>query len=558
MHAVSGGVIGWDIGGVNTKAARVARGEVLAVRASPFEVQRAPDLLVPLLRELVDALTGAGSQQPPAHAVTMTAELSQMFRTKRAGVSFVLDALESAFPSSLARVFAVDGRFLTPGQARLQPLGVAAANWSATAHLVSRHYPDALLVDVGTTTTDIIPIVGGTVASLGRTDPERLASGELVYTGALRTPVEAIARQVPLGAGMAGVSAEGFAIAGDVHLWRGSLASSDYTSATPDGRPATREFAGERLARVVCADRDMLDEADVSAIADAVARAQLSIITSAIERVVARHARLKIAVVTGLGAFLAEAAARGAGLQVIPLAEQLGDIGARCAPATAVALLFECAMGNGALEIRGAPTAHGCRPQAVADHTPLIDVVVKLGGGVLAHAEQFETAVGAIGAAARERRLLVVPGGGPFADAVRGVDRRIGVSDDAAHWMAVLAMDQYAHLVAWRLTDGVVIAQPSEIAGALRAGRVPVLAPFAWLRAADPLPHSWDVTSDSIAAWVAGAVGAPRLVLFKPPHAAGADLVDAQFHRTLPSQVALRIVSADQIEALRRSLVDGR
>jgi aspartokinase-like uncharacterized kinase len=82
----------------------------------------------------------------------------------------------------------------------------------------------------------------------------------------------------------------------------------------------------------------------------------------------------------------------------------------------------------------------------------IVETVVKLGGGVLAHAEHFDAVLTTIATASRERRLLVVPGGGPFADAVREVDRKLGLGDDAAHWMAVLAMDQYAHLVAARLT----------------------------------------------------------------------------------------------------------
>ena len=94
----------------------------------------------------------------------------------------------------------------------------------------------------------------------GNTDPDRLLSGELVYTGALRTPVEAVATRVPLRNGTAGVSAEAFALMGDVYVWLGRLSPRNYTSPTPDGRPATREYAGERLARAVCADREMLDE----------------------------------------------------------------------------------------------------------------------------------------------------------------------------------------------------------------------------------------------------------------------------------------------------------
>ena len=93
--------MGWDVGGVNTKVARVVGGEVLAVRGRPYELQRAPRELAQLLRDLAGEV---GAAAVAAHAVTMTAELSQMFRTKREGVAFVLDAVEAAFPSAQIRV----------------------------------------------------------------------------------------------------------------------------------------------------------------------------------------------------------------------------------------------------------------------------------------------------------------------------------------------------------------------------------------------------------------------------------------------------------------------
>jgi aspartokinase-like uncharacterized kinase len=166
-----------------------------------------------------------------------------------------------------------------------------------------------------------------------------------------------------------------------------------------------------------------------------------------------------------------------------------------------------------------------------------VDVVVKVGGSLLAHEAHLDAVLAAIAAAVRRHvRLLVVPGGGPFAEAVRDLDRRIGLSDDAAHWMAILAMDQYAHVLVDRFE-----------------GRVPVLAPSKWLRDADPLPHSWDVTSDSIAAWVAGEVGAHRLVLVKPPGATGA-VVDAYFPRALPASVTPVVVRADRLDELEAAL----
>jgi probable H4MPT-linked C1 transfer pathway protein len=466
-----------------------------------------------------------GASAGDVHAVTMTAELSQMFRTKREGVGFVLDALEAAFPSDVIRVYAVDGRFLSPREARAEPLEVAAANWAATARLVSRHIADALLVDIGTTSTDIVPIVGGEVVAMGWTDPDRLASGELVYSGAVRTPVEAMAARVPFGNAQAGLSAEGFALAGDVHVWRGDLASSDYTAPTPDGRPPTREFAGERLARAICADREMLDAAGVTAIADALASAQVARIAEAIAQVRTRRPDLHTAVVTGLGDFIGARVALQAGLRVVPLASVLGEAAARCAPAASVALLHE------------ASTSH-------------VHTVVKIGGGLLAHDGCLDVVLAVISDMARERPLLIVPGGGPFADAVRAQDDRLGLSDDAAHWMAVLGMDQYAHLIASRLPGSTVVWDEAAIGSAIRSGSVPVLAPSTWLRRADPLPHSWHVTSDSIAGWVARAVGARDLLLIKPPHATGTELVDPYFAEASEG-VRTEVIPAHDIATLR-------
>ncbi|HXM38978.1 MAG TPA: hydantoinase/oxoprolinase family protein [Gemmatimonadales bacterium] len=328
-------IVGWDIGGVNTKVARVVGSDVVATGARPFAIERDRTALAPLLRELARA---AAVQDTDVHAVTMTAELSQVFRTKRDGVVFVLDAVDTAFPGACVRVYAVDGRFVSSDVARREPLAVAAANWAATARLVARTHPDCLLVDIGSTTTDVIPIVGGEVVARGRTDPERLREGELIYTGALRTPVEAITSVVELDGLPAGVSAEGFAIAADVHLWLGAITAEEYTCPTPDGRPTTRAYAAERLARVVCADRDMLDDAAIDAIAARVADAQMERVAAAMDAVRRRHPALRLAVLTGLGEFIAVRAARRTGLGVASLAGVLGPA-ARHAPAAAVALL---------------------------------------------------------------------------------------------------------------------------------------------------------------------------------------------------------------------------
>jgi aspartokinase-like uncharacterized kinase len=174
--------------------------------------------------------------------------------------------------------------------------------------------------------------------------------------------------------------------------------------------------------------------------------------------------------------------------------------------------------------------------------------VIKIGGGLTAAPGALDRVCAAVAEVSRDHRVVVVPGGGPFADAVREFDRRVGLSPDAAHWMAILAMDQYAHVLAGRISGATLVEDPAAIADALGAGRVAVLAPSRWMRSADVLPHTWEVTSDSIAAFVAGALGATRLILVKPTED-GAP-VDTHFAGTLPSDMAWLIIGFDRVEQL--------
>jgi aspartokinase-like uncharacterized kinase len=187
----------------------------------------------------------------------------------------------------------------------------------------------------------------------------------------------------------------------------------------------------------------------------------------------------------------------------------------------------------------------------------VVHTVVKVGGGLLGKAGALDLVLEALTAFRPGRRLVVVPGGGPFADADRPMFKRVRIGEDAAHWMAVLGMDQYAHALAARAPGAVLVEQPEEIGPALAAGALPVLAPYRWLRTADPLPHVWDVTSDSIAAWVAGALGARRIVLIKPAAGNARALVDPTFLRTLPSGVEHLIVTADDLGQLEIALAEG-
>ena len=181
-----------------------------------------------------------------------------------------------------------------------------------------------------------------------------------------------------------------------------------------------------------------------------------------------------------------------------------------------------------------------------------VGAVVKVGGGLLGGRldeaspgrRALDAVMGALGDAAA-RRLVVVPGGGPFADAVRAADARDALGESEAHWMAVLAMEQMAHLLAAAHPAARLVDDAPSLWTALDAGHLAVLAPYHWLRAADPLPHSWAVTSDSIAAWFAGELGARRLVLVKPVAGELAAMVDAHFPHALPPGVRAAVVGAE-------------
>ena len=282
-----------DIGGANTKA--WLDGSAIS---RPFEIWRDPEGLVAVLREIGTA---------DAVAVTMTAELSDAFRTKREGVAFVLDAVEEVYGDP--RVLTTAGELISVEQARARPWDVAAANWVATALAVAEEHPDALLIDVGSTTADVIPIAAGRIAASGRNDLERLLAGELVYTGALRTNLAAIAARVPVRGGWCPVASELFAISGDVHLVLGHLEA--YDGPTPDGRPATVEFARERIARLVCSDVDQLEDAEIDAIAAYLHGEQVRRIEDA-----ARRQPDAPVVAAGSGAFLAREVAAHLGRPV--------------------------------------------------------------------------------------------------------------------------------------------------------------------------------------------------------------------------------------------------
>ncbi len=360
-----GDYYGWDIGGVHLKLSHLfCGGGRASIRTciAPYEIWRDPAALVRRLRALYASggeSTGApaggrtGAPMTPAggwpargmHGVTMTAELSDVFRSRAEGVRSILQACTEALAVP-PRVLDRNGELRPLASALERPLDVAAANWAATARLVALLQREALLVDVGSTTTDIIPISQGRARPSGRTDMERLLSGELVYSGFLRTPPASLAEAVPLGGGWCRVSPEHFTVMGDVHRILGSIGERDYTTATPDGRGRSREEALARLARLVCAEVAEVGVAALETIARHLADRQIDRLAGAVRQVLDRcdPPPPTTAVSAGAGAFLGEAAARRAGLEVTPLERLLPLVSgcgwSRAAPSAAIAVLM--------------------------------------------------------------------------------------------------------------------------------------------------------------------------------------------------------------------------
>lgn len=291
--------LGLDIGGANIKAATAA-GWAASI---PFPLWRTPELLPTALRSL---MTQAG--RVDRVAVTMTGELADCFATKAEGVERILDAVQTAIGNRSAMVWSTTCRFITPDAAVHDPLAVAAANWHALATWVGRRSPcrSGLLIDIGSTTTDIIPLGDGVPCPVGKTDLARLQCGELVYTGVRRTPLTAVANAVPFRGQMVQVSSELFATTLDVHLLRGDLPEDPLDTDTANGRPATRTAAIDRIVRMLCADRTEITEAETFALADEWARLQLKMIEFAVQQVLQRQTFAPDTVyVSGSGEFLA-------------------------------------------------------------------------------------------------------------------------------------------------------------------------------------------------------------------------------------------------------------
>lgn len=322
-------VLGLDIGGANLKAAHTS-GRALSV---PFSLWKEPRLLPHALRRLLH-------EMPPANllAITMTGELCDCFETKQQGVLTILDAVTTIAGSMPVRVWRNDGQFVDVSAARTTPLQIASANWLAPATLFAPYTGGCpgVFLDIGSTTTDIVPLLNNRPVPQGRSDPERFRAQELVYTGVRRTPLCAL-----LGSD---VAAEVFATTLDAYLVLGCLPEEPDDRNTADGGPATIAAAHARLARMLCADLETSSHEEREQLAERVAARQEVLVREALYRVLnsIRAGEPVTVLLAGEGEFLARRAlARSPSFWAFEcsLATRLGPAISRAVCAYAVAVL---------------------------------------------------------------------------------------------------------------------------------------------------------------------------------------------------------------------------
>ena len=285
--------VGLDVGGANLKIASQSMSKIW-----PFPLWKAPEKLA---SELSDKLKRF---EPFENiAVTMTGELADCFESRQAGVEFICEAVEKISKGRPLRFYQTNGNFVSVQQAIKSWRLTAASNWHASAALIGRTLKDCIVVDIGSTTTDIIPIRNGVPVSIGKTDFERLANGELLYTGVSRTSIATVLRTATLKRQRVNLAAEYFASMHDAYIVLGKMPEAPDDRNTADGRPADRNSAVRRLAKLLCLDESELDQDELRDFAMQIYRRHMELIAEEIEVVSSRTGSLPF-VVLGEGEWL--------------------------------------------------------------------------------------------------------------------------------------------------------------------------------------------------------------------------------------------------------------
>lgn len=336
--------LGWDLGGAHVKAAYLDdRGSVDGVLQWACPLWQGLDRLQLALDKVLERF-GSG---PHGHAVTMTGELVDLFEDRASGVRELLSVMTQRLPADRLGVYAGEAGFLQPDRAREACRQVASANWLASATLAAGALPQGILIDIGSTTTDLVAFKGQQVLAAGYDDQQRLRCQELVYTGVVRTPLMAVAKRAPFAGNWTPLMAEHFATTADIYRLTGELPEhADMLPSADNGEKSTAASA-RRLARMLGLDVDATDLQGWQRLAAFMAEQQLRSLADAAELVLSRAALVNDAplVGAGVGRFLVRRLARRMQRpyvefnELFACAASVASAAAECAPAVAVAVL---------------------------------------------------------------------------------------------------------------------------------------------------------------------------------------------------------------------------
>ena len=346
-------IIGWDVGGAHLKAAMLdAEGNLLHVLQVPCALWRGLHELEAAIDELLSQLSISAA----IHAITMTGELVDLFANRQTGVNEISRVMHAKLVGTkhfYTGAHDLDfAGFVAIDEVNAYWQHIASANWLASAGFVAKQVGHALLIDIGSTTSDFVLIAEHQPVCLGLTDAARMQTEELVYTGVIRTPLMALTQKIQFENAVTSVAAEYFATTADVYRLTGDLVGEDDMTDTADGKEKTAHASAKRLARMIGHDADDKPLDTWIALAQAFKQQQVSrlqgVATKHILRV-KKNARLSI-IGAGAGSFLAREIAASMKLPYLDVADfiahpqssndsELKHWAKVCLPAYAVAYL---------------------------------------------------------------------------------------------------------------------------------------------------------------------------------------------------------------------------
>ncbi|MFX1363563.1 MAG: hydantoinase/oxoprolinase family protein [Promethearchaeota archaeon] len=279
-------ILGLDIGGANTKAAflKIKNKEIIEsysyIEYFPFwekTIIEIPKLFKRVTENLV-IKNNVKLESINYIAVAITAELSDAFQTKREGILTILNALDQIFDRNKLKFITNKSTFVNFDIAKAEYSLISAANWASTALFLGQFIPKCILIDAGSTTIDIIPIINSLPIPKGRDDISRLENHELIYTGGLRATIPSITHHVPYKDKNIRISFEKFALISDIHRILKNISEEEYINDTADNRSKSLENCYARLSRVICMDLETISKEDLKRIAKYIYKKQLDII----------------------------------------------------------------------------------------------------------------------------------------------------------------------------------------------------------------------------------------------------------------------------------------